>query len=80
MKKLFILFTAVSLTLNAQIKVFSGGSVTIGGTTSLSNVNHYVIGNKTAFSASTSSISSAPLIRGQNSYSIEPAFTFYEMI
>lgn len=77
MKKFIFLFSTLTLTVNAQIKVFSGGSVTIGGTTSLSNVNHYVIGNKSVFSASTSSIASAPLIRGQNTYSIEPAFTFY---
>lgn len=81
MKKLFILFTAVSLTLNAQIKVFSGGSVTIGSTASPATygVNHLFLGGKIAFPSSTSSFTSTPLIRCNNAYSDAgtPDYTWY---
>jgi hypothetical protein len=63
-------------TVKSQIKVFSGGSVTIGGTTSQSGINHLIIGDRMAWAASSASISSAPLIVGQNSVSSSPGFAF----
>lgn len=65
----------------SQIKVFSGGSVTIGATTSptVNAVMHQIIGAKTVFPSSTSAITSAPLIQGNNGYSSasSPDFTWY---
>jgi hypothetical protein len=63
---------------NAQIKVFSGGSVTIGATTSptANAVMHQIIGGKVVFPASTSAITSAPLINGTNGYSSASAPDF----
>lgn len=82
MKTKFILnFAGVALTLSSfsQIKIFPGGSVSIGATTSPTSnaVMHQIIGAKTVFPASTSAITSAPMIIGQNVVSGSPAFTFH---
>lgn len=65
----------------SQIKVFTGGSVTIGATTaaSVNSVNHQVIGDKTGFFGSTSTPTSAALIRGNNAYSgvSTPDYTWF---
>lgn len=78
MKSITILIILIlSFSSYAQIKVFSGGSVTIGATTAPYGVTHQIIGDKVAFSATSGSISSAPLIIGQNASSVSPAFTFW---
>ncbi len=61
-----------------RIKVFSGGSVTIGSTASptVNAVMHQIIGGKTVFSDITTSVTSAPLIVGQNAVSSSPGFAF----
>lgn len=62
----------------AQIKVFSGGKVTIGGTNSPYGTQHQLIGDKIAFSATSSAITSSPLIRGLNNYSsTSPGYTWW---
>jgi hypothetical protein len=70
-----ILLTAKS---NAQIKVFSGGSVTIGGTTSptANAVMHQIIGSNIAFPATTSGVTFAPMIVGYNNVSSASAPDF----
>jgi len=63
----------------SQIKIFPGGSVTIGSTAaaSLNAVSHQVSGTKVAFVANTSAAAtSAPLIVGQNAVSSSPGFAF----
>lgn len=84
MKTKFILSFAalvMALSSNSQIKIFPGGSVSIGATTSptASSVNHQIIGAKTVFPSSTSAITSAPLIQGSNGYSSAsaPCFTWH---
>jgi hypothetical protein len=82
MKTKFILnFAVFAMALNSysQIKVFSGGSVTIGAITSptANSVNHQIIGARTTFPATTAGLSSAALIIGQNSNSTAPAYTFW---
>lgn len=81
MKKFIFLFSTLTLTVNAQIKVFSGGSVTIGSTASPATygVNHLFLGGKIAFPSSTASFTSTPLIRCNNAYSDAgtPDYTWY---
>ena len=82
MKTKFILsFAGFAMTLSSfsQIKVFSGGSVSIGATTSptANSVMHQIVGNKIVFPASTSAITSAPMINGQNAVSSSPGFAFH---
>jgi len=58
--------------------VFSAGKVTIGGTSSPYGTQHQLIGDKVAFSATSSAITSSPIIRGQNSYSSTlPGYTWW---
>ncbi|HWY10895.1 MAG TPA: tail fiber domain-containing protein [Bacteroidia bacterium] len=81
MKTKFILnFAALTMTISSysQIKIFSGGSVTIGAITSPTSnaVTHQIIGSKVVFPASTSAVTSAPLIVGQNAVSSSPGFAF----
>lgn len=79
--KIILCFAGFAMTLNSfsQIKVFTGGSVTIGATNSpaLNSVNHQIIGGKIIFPASTAAITSAPLINGQNALSSSPGFAFH---
>jgi len=69
------------LNANAQLKVFTGGSVTIGSTASpaTNGINHQILGSKTAFPSSASSFTSMALIRGNNAYSgtSTPDFTWW---
>jgi len=72
MKKLLFSTSLIlaGLTLNAQIKLWAGGQTAIGFTSQapLSGFKMQLTGNS-AFSSSTSSISSAAFIRGNNAYS-----------
>ncbi|HNW69487.1 MAG TPA: hypothetical protein PKI01_03730 [Bacteroidales bacterium] len=75
---LLIIFMATSFSLNAQIKVFSGGGVSIGNTcTPTSGTKLQVFGN-TIFSSSQSP-SMAAFIRGnyENSIATTPDYTWY---
>ena len=78
--KIAILFFALIFSANtfSQFKIFSGGSVTIGATTSptANAVTHQIIGGTIVFPASTSAITSAPLIKGYNGYSSASAPDF----
>ncbi len=73
---LFLVFTIIN-TLKAQIKVFSGGSVSIGNTAS-PFTNLQVFGNS-LFSSTTGTPTSAAYIRGLNVYSTAttPDYTWY---
>jgi hypothetical protein len=76
---LFIGFVALSNMISAQIKVFSGGKTTIGSTSNPGTIGvaHWIVGNKTAITATTSSVTSAPMIIGQNSLSSTASYTWY---
>ncbi|MBN8691719.1 MAG: tail fiber domain-containing protein [Bacteroidetes bacterium] len=79
MKKLIILFSTLTITVNAQIKVFSGGAVSYGSTTAPGGgEKHKFTGDLVV--GSTSSISgSAARIRGNNGFSAAntPDYTWY---
>jgi hypothetical protein len=65
---------------NAQVKVFSGGKVTLGSTFDPTNkgVNHMIVGGKTTFSDNTS-FSYCAMIRGNHmsSTASQPDYTFW---
>lgn len=75
---IFVLLLSAIFATNAQIKIFTGGSVTIGATTAptVNAVMHQINGGKVAFTASTSAVTSAPLINGNNGYSSATAPDF----
>lgn len=78
MKHFSFAFCLLPGKMNAQIKVFSAGKVTIGGTTAPNSAQHQIVGDKVVFSATSSTITSAPLIRGQNSFSSNsPGYTWW---
>jgi len=72
MKKLILAagFSLATLALNAQIKVHPGGGIALGFTSQapLYGFKMQLTGNS-VFSASTSTITSAAFIRGNNAYS-----------
>lgn len=78
--KLISSFAGVALALSSysQLKIFPNGSVTIGATTSptVNGVMHQIIGGKTVFTNTTTAVSSAPVIVGQNVLSSSPGYAF----
>lgn len=64
---------------NAQIKVFDGGNVTVGSTIKPSLGARLQVTGNTLFTESNLSIASAAYIRGMNSYSTasSPDYTWY---
>jgi hypothetical protein len=81
--KIILCFIGLAMTLSSysQIKVFAGGSVSIGSTASPagSGMNHLIVGSKTAFPSSTSTFTSVAVIRGNNAYSgaTTPDYTWW---
>jgi hypothetical protein len=73
---LTILLSCITLIINAQFKMNSAGFVGIGTTTPASRL--HIVGNST-FTATTSAITSAAYIRGNNGYSLAttPEYTWY---
>lgn len=74
---LLLVFSSLVINLNAQIKVFTGGDVIIGATSTPAS-QMQVVGNS-VYTETTSSITSAALIRGKNTYSTAttPDYTWY---
>lgn len=69
-KTIIISILALTATVNAQIKIFPGGSVTYGTTSTNISVKHHFVGNFLAVSsASNVGTNSAALIKGNNGYS-----------
>jgi len=79
--KIFLsaLFIIISFTVNAQLKVFQDGSVSIGGTISLPWPFKLQVAGNTVFSQTQNTITSAAMIRGLNDYSSSstPDFTWF---
>lgn len=81
MKKLFftLLLTSISLLLNAQLKIQTGGNISLGSTVSpLSGFKFQVVGNS-VFTSNSTSTSSSAFIRGLNSFSTTttPDYTWW---
>jgi len=83
MKKSFLFLVAFVIMLqvcNAQIKVFSGGKVSIGSTTDPGSVwvSHLIKGDYTAFTSGTT-FTTCALVKGNTGYSSHsaPDFTFW---
>ena len=72
-------FIILSNMIIGQIKVFSGGKTTIGSTSNPGTIGvaHWIVGNKMAITATTSSVTSAPMIIGQNAVSSIASYTWY---
>lgn len=69
-KTIAISILALTANVNAQIKIFPGGSVTYGTTSTNISVKHHFVGNFLAVSsASNVGKNSAALIKGNNGYS-----------
>ena len=83
-KKLLLVAIALIITtnINAQLKVFTAGEVSIGATVSPSTsygVDNIIVGSKLAFPSTANPITSSALIRGANTYSTAstPDFSWY---
>ncbi len=81
MKKLFItlLLISISLLLNAQLKIHTGGNISLGSTVSpLSGFKIQVVGN-TVFTSNSTPTSSSAFIRGLSSFSstTTPDYTWW---
>lgn len=72
-------FLVISMNVTAQLKVFSDGSVSIGGTSAIPWPFKLQVAGNTVFSQTQSSITSAGMIRGLNTYSTAttPDFTWF---
>lgn len=73
---------AASFSINAQLKVFTAGEVSIGSTVSPSTsygVDNIIVGSKLAFPSTANPITSSALIRGANTYSSKttPDYSWY---
>jgi hypothetical protein len=74
-----IIFLCITGIVNAQIKVFDGGNVSVGSTIApATGCKQQLVGNS-VYTANTGSITSAAFIRGLNGYSTasSPDYTWY---
>lgn len=78
-RQITIALILLSTLANAQLKVFTNGNVALGSTTGPAWPCKVQVVGSSVFTATTNSITSAPMIRGNNSFSTPttPDFTWY---
>lgn len=77
-KTIAISLLALTTSINAQIKIFPGGSVTYGATSTGLSAKHHFVGNFLAVTSSSNTTSGAALIRGNsgNTSAASPEYTW----